>query len=111
MWVRLVQGTYAIVSYGSVERYANYAHEGMHRRNKRNARSCNSFRYGHNSYAQQQMQCNLRLEEHALSEGLSDEATPAQRRRVLHNWATRNLTLCPELHKYLPNGKPMFSKE
>jgi hypothetical protein len=93
--------------YGSVERFANFAHEGNHSRAKKDRCSSNKARYGLGKAAQQQMELSLRREEHEKYINEHLPPPPTKRQRVAAKkkdgakpWAVRNLEAAPQYKQF-----------
>ena len=89
--------TYQNNRYGSVERFANYAHEGNHARGKRHLMSTNALRHGSGSTAQQLLERSLRQEEHDFAGYIQRP----KRKRAGSAWAVRNLQASNRLQKFV----------
>jgi hypothetical protein len=92
--------------FGSVEKFANYAIEGMHRVNKTNERFGTShFKTTHNSNTTtQQLQHTWREDWYQLNNSLPRPLSKYTRNTIKkkrESWAMKSIKVVPEMQKYI----------
>jgi hypothetical protein len=99
-----------LAKFNSVEKFANYAIEGMHSVNKTNQRhQTSNFKNTPNSnITKQQLQITFREDWYQFHNILSkppSKYTHTTPKRKRESWATKTLKIVPEMQKYIINTK------
>lgn len=86
--------------YGGIEKFANFALEGKHSTNKKIlAHMTSHFKFGRRIAAKQQLQANLRLEQHRFAGHLP--IGPKEHCRARDSWAQRTLHVTAQYTKHV----------
>jgi len=88
--------------YGGVEKFGNYSLESKHSCNKAVLREMtNRFKMGEAALVRQQLQANVRLEEHRFTRTQNGEEPMRKKQRTIRSWAERTLAVVPQLAPFV----------
>ncbi|KAL6070879.1 unconventional myosin-VIIb-like [Balamuthia mandrillaris] len=98
--------------YGSVEKFANYADESRHSRNKKAPTSGYGGRKGERKVCYQQLAFAFRQEKYLFDKTLPEPQRKRQRTQKPNvNWASRNICLHPEMQQYVGSAQLQEEEE
>lgn len=94
---------YYLEKYGGVEKFGNYSLESKHSCNKAILRDMtNRFKMGEAAAVRQQLQANVRLEQHRFTQMQAQGEEPKKKKqRSVKSWAERSLPVVPRMAPYV----------